>query len=348
MKKQHSYTKIFTFMIVGAIAIIALILILVKTLHIGDNSNTNKTAISINDDKITLGELNFYVVSAKSYFNFYEAKYIQAGYDLWSSQYNEEMTVADYVQSVSIENAIKDYILANEAIANGIELTKDEIAAYKEELTATLEELTEDEKETYSLNKKTLEPIYERKALADKYYDTIIEAAGIDEEALVKDVKLADYQQYKYEYLEFPFGTSEEGDIQNYISDEDKKNAYETMTEIYNSLNENSDLEAIAAEKMVVNYSASTTLMGDGTLTEDFENVLIPLKINEFSSIFETEQGYYIVRKLGDTSKMAYLDAKNNIIAAAKSDAFNTVYTKLLENYTITQHNDIINTIVIG
>lgn len=347
MSKQRSYTKIFTFMVVGAIAVIALVLILIKTLHMNDNTNINKTAISINDDKITVGELNFYVVSAKSYFNYYEAKYTQSGYDLWSSQYNEEMTVADYVKNVSIENATKDFILAKEALANGITLTEDEIAAYKEDLTATLEELTEEEKETYSISKQTLEPIYERKALADKYYDTIMKEASIDEEALVKDVKLADYHQYNYEYLEFPFGTSEAGDVENYISEKDKKKAYDTMTQIHDSLNENSDLKAIAAEKLVVNYNTTTTLMGDGTLTKEFENALIPLKVNEFSQTFETEQGYYIVRKLGDTSKMAYLDAKNAIVETAKNDAFNTVYTKLLENYTITQHNDIINTIMI-
>ena len=346
MNKNKSYTKLFTLMVVGAIAVISVALILTKTFHI--NSNTKKTAISIDDDKITVGELNFYVASAKSYFNFYEAKYIQSGYDLWTSQYNEEMTVADYVKSVSIENAIKDYILAKEALDKGLELTEDEVVAYQEELTTLLEELTDEEKETYSLSKKTLEPIYERKALADKYYNTIIEEANIDEEALVKDVKLADYQQYKYEYLEFPFGSSDSADVQNYISEEDKKKAYTTMTEIYESLNENSDFKAIAAEKLVVNYNTTTTLMGDGTLVKEFENALIPLKTNEFSQIFETDQGYYIVRKLGDTSKMAYLDAKNDIIATAKSEAFNAVYTKLLESYTITQNSDTINTIRIG
>ena len=120
------------------------------------------------------------------------------------------------------------------------------------------------------------------------------------------------------------------------------------MTEIYESLNENSNLEAIAAEKLVVNYNSTTNLMGDGTLTTEFENALIPLKTNEFSQIFETDQGYYIVRKLGDTSKMAYLDAKNEIIENAKNEAFNAVYTQLLESYTITQNNDMINAISIG
>lgn len=345
MNKNKSYTKLFTFMIVGAIALIAVALILTKSFRI--NSDTNKAAISINDDKITVGELNFYVASAKSYFNVYEAKYTQSGYDLWTSQYNDEMTVADYIKSVSIENSIKDYILAKEALANGLELTKDEVLAYQEELTTLLEELTDEEKETYSLDKKTLEPIYKRKALADKYYNTIIKEANLDEEALVKDIKLEDYQQYKYEYLEFPFGTSDSADVQNYISEEDKKDAYQLMTEIYESLNENSDLKAIAAEKLVVNYNSATTLMGDGTLATEFETALIPLKTNEFSQIFETDQGYFIVRKLGDTSKMAYLDAKNDIIESAKSEAFNAVYTKLLENYTITKNNDTINTISI-
>lgn len=333
---------------VGAIGILAFIYILLIALNSNDDPNAKKTAITINEDSITLAELNYYVLSAMSYFTSYEASYSQMGYDLWSSMYDDEMTISEYVLQVSIDNVVKDNVLYKEAQALGIELTTEEIQAYKDEISQVWDELTEEEKADYSINKKLLNQVYEKKALADKYYNSIIEDTGIDTEALTQNIKLEDYQQYKYEFLEFPFGDSDSSEVQNYISEEDKADAYETMIEVHDMLATVTDMEAISAEKGTLTYSSATALMGNGTLDSTFENELIPLGINEYSGVFETENGYYIVRKLADTSKMAFADAKEQVIEDAQSEAFNAVYSTMLEKYSITQNTDMINTISIG
>lgn len=344
--KKPSYMQQLIFGLVGILVVISGILVYNQSMKY--RLWNNKSAIDVNDDSITTGELNYYIASAKSYFNFYEAKYIQAGYDLWSSKYDDEHTIEQYIRSVSIDTSIRDFILASEAKKIGVSLTPEEIETYKEEQASAYEQLSETDKKRYHVDHKTLDTIYERKALADKYYNQIIEDANLDFDDLCKDIQLSDYQQYDYEYIQYPFGDSEDTDVNSYISDEEKANAYDLMNEVHRSLTEHSDFKASAAERLTLTYDEGSALIGSKSLSEELEQALVELKINEFSSVIETKQGLYIIRKTKDTSKIAYADAKNSTVEAAKEEAFQAVYSTFVDHYKITQYTNVINTIAIG
>lgn len=182
MNKHNNRYKAYLYIGLGFIAILSFIVFIIKYVNNKSHPNSVKTAITIDTEEITIAELNYYVVSAMSYFTSYEASYNQQGYDLWNSNYQDDMTISEYIIQVSIEQAIRDSVLYQEAKAHNMTLTEDEVSSYQEQVAASWEELTDLKKKNYSLTEPLVEAIYEKKALANKYYDSIIDAANLDYE----------------------------------------------------------------------------------------------------------------------------------------------------------------------
>ena len=350
MSKHRNYTKTFTYMVAGFLAILIFIVFLVNSLNRNENPNSKQTAITIGKTKIPITELNYYITDEMSVFAGLEPSYQQNGYNLWKSNYDDHRTIAEYILETSIEKAIQNNILYLEAKKANITLTDDEISAYKNEAAQVYQNLTQNQIENYFLTTSNLQDTLAKKALADKYHDQIIKDANIDEAAIKATVSLSDIHQYKYDYLLYPFGSPDNSgpDVKNFISDSQKADALKLMNEIRDSLPKIQDMKAIAIQKQVIIYKDSTVLVGDGSVDKKIEDQLMNLSTNDFSDVFETEAGYYIVRKLGDTSKMAYVDAVNKAIDDAKEEAFQNVYQPISESYKVTKHDTTLNTIEIG
>lgn len=347
MNQKNNHHKTYYYFGLGFIAILCFIVFVVKYIDNNKNPNSIKTAITIDDESITIAELNYYVVSAMSYFTSYEASYKQQGYDIWSSKYKDDMTVSEYIMQVSLEQTIRDSVLYQEAKAHNMTLTQEEVSSYQEQVAASWDEIPKLTKKNYSLTEHVLEAIYEKKALADKYYDSIIDAANLDYEAICESIKLEDFSLYDYEYIEFPFGDSVGDDIRNYLSEQEKTDAYELITEIHTMLSTNSDMKAISVEKNL-NYQTGSVLIGEDELDQTFQDNLIPLTVNGYSDVFETASGYVIVRKTADKSKMAYADAKAAAIKEANETVFQQKYDTILNAHTIKKNDEMINTVIVG
>ena len=286
-KKLRLYTGIFAIVMVAVIGFV-----LVSSVMTSGIIERNTTALTVNDEKISAVELNyFYIDSVNNFLNTYGSYATLMGLDTSKSLndqfFDEEAgtTWADYFLESATESAKNSYTIYQDAKANGYQLS----AEAQESIDSTIETL-----DSYGVmygfsdangyikamygagaNEKSFIDYLTVQFTAENYYNDTVEAITFtDEEIQAKDSADPQYYSsfsYNYYYLNaskfYEGGTTAEDGTVTY-SDEEKAAGLEACKAAADTLMESTNLaeldKAIAALEINADVEgAATTAVAD-------------------------------------------------------------------------------------
>ncbi len=239
-------------------------------------------------------------------------------------------------------------IVCMEAEAQGQKLTDEEIKAAHEEAKKIYDGLTDGQKKLDGLDQDTLNKVFERDALAEKYRQVIISESGVDAEALKASVNKEDYHQYTLQYYmvknESEAAASASGGAAEAtpVSEEQKKKNLKNMEELKKKAATAEDFTKLLEEGDTTGISQMQTQnlvkneMKDSTfLTKKDRNKLIKMKNGEISDIIEGEDGYYLVRMENNDDSAAYDTQCETVVREAEDNAFSARLQELTPKYSL-------------
>lgn len=286
-KKLKLYTSIF---VIAMVAIIGFVL--VSSVLTSGIIERNTTALTVNDEKISAVELNyFYIDTVNNFMNTYGSYATMLGLDtslsLGEQYFDEEagQTWSDYFLESATESAKRSYAIYQDAKANGYQLSAD----VQEMIDSTIETLDSYGamygfsdangyiKAMYGAgsNEKTFVDYLTVQYTADNYYNDTMDAMEFTaEEIQAKDAENPQYYSsfsYNYYYLNaskfYEGGTTDEEGTTTY-SEEEKAAGLEKCKAVADTLMECATLAeldaAIAALEINAEVEgASTTAVTD-------------------------------------------------------------------------------------
>jgi len=310
---------------------------------------TGKLVMTVNDAKINMDELMYYIYSVEQEGNYYDQMY-QANYGTgyWDTEAEKGVTMRDVAKKYVTDTSVMYEILYEKAIKADYKLSEEEKASCVSYSDKMYTALTVDELKITGLKKDVIVKLYEKMTLAEKYYTFITDGLGLDEKAITAGEKLEDYKQYDTKALFVANTKKDKSNNSTKMTADELKKAKESIENALKKVKAGDDFNTIVAADKTVLTNAITFVSGDKKVGAEYEKATLALKVGANSDIVEATDGYYIIQLVDNTSTASYDTAVKDAIALAKSEGFNKEYEKLKKDYKITIDEKIWDTIVMG
>lgn len=219
---------------------------------------------------------------------------------------NEDLKVQkkfeQYVKKISMDEITRVYSMVALANAQGVTLTDEqkELAQWAGE--DCFQSLTDEEVAYLNISQENVQDIYEKYALADKLYQSLVQ--DVNEEVSDDEARVMEVRQIY---------TMNEEQARKALADLEAETEFSTVAANYNEADE-----------------ISLTLQR-GMLPEEAENVVFSMEDGEISDLIETDQGYYIFccdNKFDEEQTQIH---KQDIVEQRKQEAFHSVYDPFVE-----------------
>lgn len=317
-------------------------------------STADSLVVTVNDQKVYLDEMMYYIYAMEANVNQYEElyqQYYQKSY--WDMEIEEGVTVRDQVKDYIMDTAVMYTILYDKAVSEGYKLTDEEKTTAEENATALLEQISEEQLKITGFTKDSLIEVQEKLALGEKYYNTIIEGLEIDEDAVKKTINKEDYRQFNTEYLFVSTVTFDEKYNQVDLSDDEKAAAKKVITSALEKAKSGTELSDIASELSTDDITVTTNTLNfvkdDGSADEAYQTAAILLENGDVADgIVETDTGYYVIKMVDNNNTESYDKAVSEAITNAQNDAFTAKYEEIKKDYTITENDEVWGPLVMG
>lgn len=336
------------------IKLILVVIIFVITTLLGgcqkeELASSQQMVVSIDGQSVNLDEVMYHIMIAEfqgkliaSYFG-NEDKY-------WSSEYEQGITMSQAIKEKVMEDVIKYEIFYRQALEKGMNLSEEEKSAVKEEAMSIKYNITEEALELAQLNEEDLISIGEKIALSTKAYQAFIKSLGADEESIRSSIDTNDYIEYKIQYMFIPTMKQVANELIP-LGDKEKQIAYEKIQGYEALAVESNDFKSIeikAEDSIKVGEVRFSETDNEFSEESQIVDVTKQLEINEVSDIFETSRGYYIIKRLADTSELRYDEAVSSEIQKKEEEVILPAYEKLKKNYKIKINQKVWKKIEIG
>lgn len=255
---------------------------------------------SINGDRCTKEEARLYLCN---YQNLYGKAY---GIDLWEYDYSkldEGETLEDYVKDVTLSELVNVMCMEQLAKQQGLSLTEGELDKVADAAQEYYDSLSREERSYIGLDKKKIREYYEKYALAQKLYNSLIQ--GINEEVSDDEARIIRIQQI---YVK---GKETAQLVQQKLAGGE---SFTTLASNYN--------EADVIEKN----------LGRGVYPEEVDEVVFHLDNEEVSNMIETKDGYYFIKCLNKYDEQLTEANKENIIVKRRKEQFEDKFMEFVEN----------------
>ncbi len=219
---------------------------------------------------------------------------------------NEDLKVQkkfeQYVKKISMDEITRVYSMVALANAQGVTLTDEqkELAQWAGE--DCFQSLTDEEVAYLNISQENVQDIYEKYALADKLYQSLVQ--DVNEEVSDDEARVMEVRQIY---------TMNEEQARKALADLEAETEFSTVAANYNEADE-----------------ISLTLQR-GMLPEEAETVVFSMEDGEISDLIETDQGYYIFccdNKFDEEQTQIH---KQDIVEQRKQEAFHSVYDPFVE-----------------
>lgn len=326
-------------LIVGISLVVAYIQLRPREILVVKGTGADNQSIT---NKVYYTDAMYDIYAAETQYNSYESIYQQIyGTTYWAAE-NVDKEGRNGSQAVKKEimDALKQReILYMEALKNKVELTVEEQQSVTQDVDNTMKNLSDKQKKISGLDSTTLQEIFEKQALADKYKEQVIAGLGIDEEALKKTVSKKDYRQYTLQYYTIAKTETKAGESEaTQKSAEDLKKAKENMTAlqkkaasaedftkglITDSDNNNTD------DETGISYSTENLLETDTDfMTEKARKQVKAMKNGQVSDVIETKDAYFVVKMVNNDDPEAYNSQCEQVVNDEKESKFQEKYRK--------------------
>lgn len=314
-------------------------------------SNMGKTVVKIDKTKVGMDEMMYYIYQTEQDGNYYEELYSSYfGSSYWDMAYDEERTFRDLSKEETMNSAIMYTIFEEKAKEAGYSLSEEEKAEIATDAQTFYDGLSENQKTIMNLDVKKITAIQEKVSLANKYYDEVMAGIQVDEDTAATLVSPDEWRQYDVEYIYIPnFGYDEEYNEVEF-TEEQKQEAYRTISELLPKAMETEDFEELVPEDSeILETGVIGFLKGDEMFGAAFEKEALKLKNGQVADhIVEEDDGYYIIKMVNDNSTESYDEKVQDALEMMLYEEFQKVYEQIKAEYTIEINNSIWDEIVIG
>ena len=288
------------------------------------------TVLTIEDDKYYMDDLNYYFYTVESQYAYFDQLF---GGSYWDMTYDQSTgtTVRDIAKTEAMNYALENEVMYREAVANGYSLTTDEVTTVATKVDKLLtEELTEKIINHNNFTEKYLTDILSKTTLGERYRADIIATLDVNEDEIEEEISFEEYRQYKIEYLYASTQTTDSDGKQVNMSEEEKSAIYDNISSLYDKAVETEDWSTlIPEEESEIVYRKDSFTQKD-TYIPELKSIMLEMDNNAISDIVETENGFFIVRMLNNSSTEAYDKAVNDAITTAENAAFDKYYEETI------------------
>ena len=219
---------------------------------------------------------------------------------------NEDLKVQkkfeQYVKKISMDEITRVYSMVALANAQGVTLTDEQKELAQWAVEDCFQSLTDEEVAYLNISQENVQDIYEKYALADKLYQSLVQ--DVNEEVSDDEARVMEVRQIY---------TMNEEQARKALADLEAETEFSTVAANYNEADE-----------------ISLTLQR-GMLPEEAETVVFSMEDGEISDLIETDQGYYIFccdNKFDEEQTQIH---KQDIVEQRKQEAFHSVYDPFVE-----------------
>lgn len=274
-----------------------------NTEFIIDLNNVGRNDVfSINGTDCTKDEARLYLCN---YQNIYGSAY---GLDLWQYDYSNmdiEVTLEDYVKELTIAELSNVMCMNQLAEELEITLTDEEEKLVSQATDEYYESLTREELRYMGIDKMELKEIYERYAIAQKLYTTLID--GVNEEVSDDEARVIRIQQI-------------------YVKSE------EVAKVVQQKLRSGSGFDVVASSFNEADVIERNLTRGE--YVQEVDDIAFNLDDNEESGMIATDDGYYFIKCLDKYVEELTEANKENIILKRRQEQFDDVFYEFIDNST--------------
>ena len=285
-----------------------------------DSNNSSVEVFTINETVIHLDEVLYRVFEMEkqnaSYSKDYQEQY---GESYWDSEIVDGVAVRDSLKEQLYDDIVRDILLYQDAVKNGVTLTEEEKTDCEKEAETDLSLMSEEEKKSVGVSRKLLDMLQERKLIISKYFSSLLDTYEVDEEAIRKSLELDEYQQYDVQMIEFSkFHYGDDG-TEIPKSEEENQMGLESLERIADKAKQISDLNDLLEEEDTLETEDISIIPGESACEQQLEDTAKVLKPGETSDIIETDKGYYIMKLVSNSKKE---DSEEEVASAVMREKY--------------------------
>lgn len=313
-----------------------------------DTIEDSKVVATVNDSKIPLSEALYYVLIMEQQYDQYDQMYqMLSGTSYWEMEYEDGILIKDKVKEDTM-NIITMYDILYQEALKTITLTEEDTKENESNTESIWNTLTEEQKEVLQTTKEELLELQNKLALAEKYYDKVVEEANIDEEKIKESINYEDYRQYEVQLLCLYKEKEKEDKTKTPLTKKQLDNAKKEMEEMLKKAKSGKKFSNLVKDSKFITTETIQFIKDDGSLVNKLQKQALKLAKDEISPIVETDEGFIAIKMIEDNSTERYDEEVKEAILTAQQEAFNKAYEELKKNYTITVNEKIWSPIVLG
>ncbi len=274
---------------------LAMGMLLIMALLIGckeaDDTSSGDAVFKIGKEKCSMTEAKILLVN---YQNQYRDVY---GVDLWKATGEDNQELTDYIKDLAVSELAEIYLMSHIGTDQDMELTEGELAHVEAAASAYYDSLNEAEKKYFGASQKDIAALYQRYAMARKVFSTLTQ--GVSGEVSDDDARVMSVMQI-------------------YTTDNAKAQA------AYSKIEKGTDFMAVAAtydQSGVIN-----TKVNRQTVPAQAEDQLFSLSNDEYTTVIETPDGYYIYYCVNNYEQELTEKNKERVLAARMGEAVSSTY----------------------
>lgn len=309
-----------------------------------------QVAVTVGDLEITMDSMMMFIYSMENLgaqYEYYYQLYYQTSF--WNMVADESGTLMkDVYKDYVMNSAIQYGVLYQKAIELGMTMTeedKTENQAFVDEIFANI---TADELERAGFTRDKLLETVEFMTYAEKYYNSLIDGFGIDEEEIKAEVNQEDYKEYETEYLYLSTSSYDENYQLVERTEEEKAEDYVFIQDVLAKLKAGSTMAELKEANDNLTHTTRTFMEDNETIDATYIEAAIALENGEYSDIVETKYGYYIILMVDNNCTDSYLAALDDAYGAKVDTEFQKAFAELEVNYTQTINEEVWGPIELG
>lgn len=327
---------------------VSAVLILILIIAVSFDKLYGRTILSINGEKYKMDDLTYYFYSIESQYESMNQMF--GGY--WDMALDETSgsTVRDLAKQEAVESALYTEILYKEAVSKGYSLTEEEKTTLNTNVDNLINNvIPEAVAEKNGFDKEYLTDILGKSMLVERFKKDQIVTLNIDEEAIKAGIDFEDYKQYDIEYLFISKTKTDDDGNSVDLTEEEKIAAKDRLTGLIDQAKTTDDWSTLVPEEDTeLVYQKNYFTKNDSKFDDEFKAVMTAMNNGDISDVYETENGWYLVKMVNNNSSESYDREVESQISSAEQEGFQQIYQDIAANYDYKVNNGALKSITMG
>ena len=269
-----------------------------------------------------------------------ETMYNSYGMD-WDNESGEDgETLADTTKTSIMDDMIEREILIMQAEKDGTTLADEDKTETEETVSTTMSNMSDNAKKLRGLSESDVRKAVEKRKLAEKEKQVIIDGFDIDDDAITAGVSKTDFRQYTLQYYMISKkDTDENGEsvdkdadaIAKAKTDMEALRKKALSADSFEGLITDSDNDSKDDETSAQFADHKLIETDEDFLTEDLRKQVKKMANDDISEVLETDEGFYVIKMVNNNDSEAYDNEVKSQIETEENNQYQTYYDETLK-----------------